>query len=136
MNFEQAGLGCLALKNFIHVNLCDVKYTPNILWKWQAIIYQKKNHEYQLQKINKALNSVNRTFTISWIYSCGNSIFSNPSLYLDVWRMKWFSSFYFWVEYTLDILFSSNHNIHKSWCGLCFFCFRHFNWRTLVKSII
>ena len=21
---------------------------------------------------------------------------------------------------TLDILFSSNHNIHKSWCGLCF----------------
>ena len=22
--------------------------------------------------------------------------------------------------YTLDILFSSNHNIHKSSCGLCF----------------
>ena len=27
MNFEQAGLGCLALKNFIHVNLWCIVYT-------------------------------------------------------------------------------------------------------------
>ena len=38
MNFEQAGLGCLALKNFIHVNLCDVIFYEND----KAIIYQKK----------------------------------------------------------------------------------------------
>ena len=36
---------------------------------------------------------------------------------------------------TLDILFSSNHNIHKSSWGLCFLSFRPFNWKILLKSI-
>ena len=35
----------------------------------------------------------------------------------------------------LDILFSSNHNIHKSSCGLCCCGFRPFNRKIFVKSI-
>ena len=35
---------------------------------------------------------------------------------------------------TLDILFLSNHKIHKSLCGLCFLGFRHFNWNILVSK--
>ena len=27
---------------------------------------------------------------------------------------------YSWIHYTLDILFPSNYNVHKSSCGLCF----------------
>ena len=27
----------------------------------------------------------------------------------------------------LDVLFSSNHNIHKSWCGHCFWASDPFN---------
>ena len=34
----------------------------------------------------------------------------------------------------LDILFSSNDNIHKSSCGLCFWGCRPFNWWILLKS--
>ena len=48
-------------------------------------------------------------------------------------------SFISWVimsyTCTLDILFLSNHNIHKSSCGLWFLSLRPFNWKILVKSI-
>ena len=37
--------------------------------------------------------------------------------------------------YILNILFLSNHNVHKSLCGHCFLGFRLFNRKRLLKSI-
>ena len=46
------------------------------------------------------------------------SVRSNP-IHSGVWSLSWFTTFGF-GGLTLDILFSSNHNIHKSLWGLWF----------------
>ena len=36
----------------------------------------------------------------------------------------------------VDILFLSNHNVHKSLCGLCFWASESFNWQIFVNLSI
>ena len=76
---------------------------------------------------NTSIGILDIVFTIHYIPT--NSLYNiatRPPKKLQHWQMGPFVAVILrqhgavYTTYNLDILFPSNHNIHKSWCGLCF----------------
>ena len=75
-------------------------------WNWKNfIVFFSKSHNFP-KNIWQTFPPFNRHKTCM--------------LLLSIVENDWWVERYFLKSSELDILFSSNHNIHKSSCGLCF----------------
>ena len=95
------------------------------------LLWKKKNQFYFSKQPKKTAHCV--LFSISFQRKNYKSVFEVMNAFLgqffslkthllyEFMRRKVYLSYWnYWLYSTLDILFSSNHNIHKSLCGRCF----------------
>ena len=68
----------------------------------------------------KKINSLHSEHQLSFVCFATPMYQGGVSKSLVMGSRSIMDSFWVWVPFSLDILFPSNHNIHKHSCSLCF----------------